>query len=72
MNDPARRWHPFARTRQEDLTILTAGHETGWWDDQGRPAPWPEDFLNPDAGWTNGTTTSADEQPENDPANPPF
>ena len=21
-----------------------AGNETGWWDDDGTPAPWPDDF----------------------------
>jgi len=38
-------------TRQAYLKLLAAGHETGWWDNRGNPAPWPEDFLDPDNGW---------------------
>ena len=37
----------MTRTRREhrdDLTLLTAGLETGFWDDQGRPAPWPDNL----------------------------
>src|SRR5699024_9022958 len=32
MTDSARTWHPFGRTRQEDLQILANGGQTGWWD----------------------------------------
>lgn len=45
---------------QAYLDMLTAGHETGWWDEHGNPAPWPEDFLDPNSGWrpfTGGETT---------------
>jgi hypothetical protein len=73
MTDPAGKWHPFGRTRQEDLNILANGGETGWWDDNGRPTPWPEDFLNPEAGWTNGNDNNLDVNPaDDDPKNPPF
>jgi hypothetical protein len=48
--------NPGARTRDQDLAVLAAGGETGWWDDAGHPAPWPEDFLDPDAGWSTGRT----------------
>ena len=73
MNDPTRAGHPFAQTREEDLAILAAGNETGWWDDRGRPAPWPDDFLDPDPGWTDGNTTATDDDgDENDLENPPF
>ena len=58
MTDPAGKWHPLGRTREEDLNILTEGGETGWWDDTGRPAPWPEDFLDPTAGWANQNAAS--------------
>ncbi len=34
-------------TQAEYLTTLAAGHETGWWDENGVPAPWPDDFLDP-------------------------
>ena len=35
-------------TRQAYLDLLAAGHETGWYDQNGDPAPWPEDFLDPE------------------------
>ncbi len=31
-------------THQQYLDLLAAGHETGWWDDHGQPAPWPDDI----------------------------
>jgi hypothetical protein len=31
-------------TQAEYLRVLRAGHETGWWDENGVPAPWPNDF----------------------------
>jgi hypothetical protein len=30
------------------------GH-TGWHDEHGVPAPWPEDFCDPDSGWELST-----------------
>lgn len=55
------------RTQQEDLALLAAGEETGWWDGQGRPAPWPEDFDGPDSCW------ALDGEPHDPkPGNPPF
>lgn len=27
-----------------DRALLDAGQETGFWDDNGRPAPWPDDI----------------------------
>ena len=27
-----------------DEALLEADHETGFWDDHGRPAPWPDDI----------------------------
>ena len=29
-------------TQAEYLRALAAGYETGWWDDNGIPAPWPD------------------------------
>ena len=50
--------------RQTYLDILAAGEETGWWDEHGIPAPWPDDFIDPNSGWqpTPGgdTTTNTD------------
>ena len=31
-------------THQDDLARLAAGLETGFWDDHGQPAPWPDDI----------------------------
>ena len=45
-----------ARTQREhDLAILAAGGYTGWWDEHGRPAPWPDDFFDPDSDWRPDT-----------------
>jgi hypothetical protein len=50
--------------RERDLALLAAGHETGFWDDQGRPAPWPDDFDE----WRPATN----EPPTLAPGEPPF
>ena len=48
--------------RDADLTHLAHGHDTGWWDDQGRPAPWPDDlFTNPE--WSPTTDTQPTTNP---------
>ena len=44
-----------------------AGHETGWWNEHGLPAPWPEDFLDPNSGWREGASPTTPE-----PGQPPF
>lgn len=64
-------WHPFGRTRAQDFALLAAGKETGWWDENGRPAPFPEDFLDPNAGWTIAQDTNINPATD-DPENPPF
>ena len=46
---------------------LAAGHETGWWDERGIPAPWPEDSLDPNSGWREGASPTTPE-----PGQPPF
>jgi hypothetical protein len=28
-----------------DLAVLAAGHDTGFWDEHGNPAPWPDDIT---------------------------
>ena len=30
--------------RDHDLARLAAGYETGFWDEHGVPAPWPDDI----------------------------
>ncbi len=42
----------------------TAHTETGWWDQDGFPAPWPDDFPN------NWRPETANVTPE--PGQPPF
>lgn len=66
MKAPTRHWHPFGRTEEEDLAILNNGGDTGWADATGRPSPWPQDFLAPNAGWARETS------PQNNTENPPF
>ncbi len=57
-------------TQADYQRALAAGHETGWWDEHGVPAPWPEDFLDPYSGWHNGTITARPVTLE--PGQPPF
>lgn len=54
--------------REHDLAILAAGGVTGWWDDHGRPAPWPDDILDPNTDWRPDT----DPPPELAPGEQPF
>jgi len=35
-------------TQAEYLRALAAGYETGWWDDNGTPGPWPNDYNDAD------------------------
>ena len=51
-----------------DLAHLAAGGFTGWWDDHGVPAPWPEDFFDTDTEWRPVT----DSQPSLAPGEQPF
>ena len=54
-------------TRQNYLGILATGDETGWWDEHGVPAPWPEDFLDPNSGWQPTTREGASSTDPNQP-----
>ena len=56
-----------SRTQQDDLVRRASGEETGWWDDHGRPAPWPEDFDALDSGWAPACDPN-----DPKPGNPPF
>ena len=47
--------------RQHDLAILATGGCTGWWDEHGQPAPWPDDFFDPDTEWRPSTTDTPTE-----------
>ena len=59
---------PHASSLARDLALLTAGYDTGWWDEHGRPAPWPEDFwladgtINPE--WQQDGSPGREEEPE--------
>ncbi|MHA7248958.1 hypothetical protein [Arthrobacter tecti] len=63
---------PNASRHEQDLALLAAGEETGWWDEHGRPAPTPEDFwladgtITPD--WRLDGGPAREEEPE--PATP--
>ncbi|MET8461548.1 hypothetical protein ABZ422_20120 [Micromonospora zamorensis] len=56
MNDPAPHSDIPSRAEREALNdaLLSTGTESGFWDDTGRPAPWPDDIDD----WTP-TTSSA-------------
>jgi hypothetical protein len=63
MTDPEQR-------REYDLALLAAGQETGWWDGNGVPAPWPDDFFDDRSGWR---PSGSDEPPvAREPGEPPF
>lgn len=50
-------------SRQTYLDQLADTGNTGWYDESGKPAPWPEDFCDPDSGWqptTGGDTANTD------------
>lgn len=70
MTDTTPNWHPRGRTLTDDLQLLADGRETGWWDEHGRPAPWPEDFLDPAAGWTAPDPNTPDDPAHHDTVNP--
>ncbi|MEN3615310.1 hypothetical protein AAH979_38010 [Plantactinospora sp. ZYX-F-223] len=40
-----------------NAALFTDNIETGFWDDQGRPAPWPDDIDE----WTPATSDLADQ-----------
>ena len=62
--------HGPGHSQADYLRALAAGHETGWWDERGIPAPWPDDFLDPNSGWRHATVT--DQPITLDPDQPPF
>jgi hypothetical protein len=46
-----------------DLALLAAGHDTGFWDEHGRPAPWPDDIHEWRPVTNEPNTTEPAEQP---------
>ena len=52
---------------QHDHAILADGGYTGWWDEHGVPAPWPDDFFDPDTDWRPDTNPPPDLAPGEQP-----
>lgn len=46
-----------------NAALYATGTETGFWDDDGRPAPWPDDIDN----WQPETGEPTPRQPEEPP-----
>jgi hypothetical protein len=46
-----------------NAALLAAGTETGFWDEHGRPAPWPDDIDE----WRPATTEPTDHKPAEQP-----
>lgn len=57
-------------TERERLNkrLLTHGEETGWWDERGVPAPWPEELHE----WPEDPPITIDRSVTLDPDRPPF
>jgi hypothetical protein len=49
--------------RALNTALHTTGTESGFWDEQGRPAPWPEDIDD----WTPVTGEPATPEPGQQP-----
>jgi hypothetical protein len=61
--------------RHTDPQLLQQGIETGWWDEHGVPAPWPETITvtEYDQIFTRHDHTPKDEIHEDNPdSEPPF
>lgn len=46
-----------------NAALLATGSETGFWDDQGRPAPWPDDIDE----WIPSTSEAVTSEPREQP-----
>ena len=64
MTTPPSAWIPGPEHRAELTAVLLAtGADTGFWDDQGRPAPWPDDIDE----WRPSTSEPITLQPGEQP-----
>ncbi|NMO57908.1 hypothetical protein HH310_42965 [Actinoplanes sp. TBRC 11911] len=52
-----------AERAQRNAALLADNIETGWWDNHGRPAPWPDDIDQWQPVTGEPTTKKPDEQP---------
>lgn len=58
-------WIPDPQQRADlNAELLASGLDTGFWDDHGRPAPWPDDIDE----WRPSTS----EHISNEPGQQPF
>ena len=64
---PGARAYGPGHPRADYLRTLAAGRETGWWDDSGHPAPWPDDILDPGTEWRPDTTPITRPTPNEQP-----
>jgi len=55
-----------AEREARNTALLATGAETGFWDDHGRPAPWPDDIDD----WTPETRDPSPANPTNHRSNP--
>jgi hypothetical protein len=55
---------------QRGLALLAVGHESGWWDEDGNPGPWPADLFDPDADWRPATNPPPTPAPVEQPSQP--
>jgi len=66
MTDPARH-HDAIPTPAEramlNAALLATGADSGFWDEHGRPAPWPDDIEE----WRPVTSETNDSQPGEQP-----
>jgi hypothetical protein len=53
-----------AQRQALNAALTTTGAETGFWDDHGRPAPWPDDIEQ----WTCATSEPTTSEPEDHPS----
>ena len=64
MNPHPETWIPGPAERAAlNAALHATGAETGFWDDHGRPAPWPDDI----AEWRPATTEPISSEPGEEP-----
>jgi hypothetical protein len=57
----AHAWIPDSDARAAlNAELLATGHDSGFWDDNGGPAPWPDDIEE----WSPSTREPVTHQPD--------
>jgi hypothetical protein len=59
-------------TRAEYLRALAAGYQTGWWDHNGVPAPWPDNYDDAYQQIGNDVVSDDTTEPRQNGDEPPF